>query len=84
MLAVIEKFLEQVSLVDLPDGPKAFVSFELFEHLHSPTAFLEHLEGLMTGGDLFFFTTLSGVGVDIQALWADSKSISPPHHLNFF
>ena len=37
----------------------------------------------MNSGDLFIFTTLSGTGVDIQALWKDSKSVSPPHHLNF-
>lgn len=82
-LSIIEKFLEQVEIVDLPIGPKAFVSFELFEHLHSPVFFLEHLMGLMSAGDLFIFTTLSGTGVDIQALWENSKSVSPPHHLNF-
>jgi 2-polyprenyl-3-methyl-5-hydroxy-6-metoxy-1,4-benzoquinol methylase len=82
-LFVIEKFLEQVAIADLPDGPKAFVSFELFEHLHSPAAFLGCLKELMSPGDLFVFTTLSGTGVDIQALWEDSKSVSPPHHLNF-
>jgi hypothetical protein len=37
----------------------------------------------MNSGDLFIFTTLSGVGADIQALWENSKSVSPPHHLNF-
>jgi len=82
-LLVIEKFLEQVVIGDLPGGPKAFVSFELFEHLHSPGAFLSCLKELMSSGDLFVFTTLSGAGVDIQALWEDSKSVSPPHHLNF-
>jgi hypothetical protein len=82
-LSVIEKFLEQVVPDDLPGGPKTFVSFELFEHLHDPAAFLSQLYDLMASGDLFIFTTLSGTGVDIQALWDDSKSITPPHHLNF-
>ena len=82
-LLVVEKFLEQVVPADLPSGPKAFVSFELFEHLHDPARFLEQLKHLMTPGDLFIFTTLSSCGVDIQALWEDSKSVTPPHHLNF-
>jgi len=82
-LQVIEKFLEDVKVSDLPVGPKAFVSFELFEHLHDPAHFLRCLSGLMNSGDLFIFTTLSGTGVDIQALWQDSKSVTPPHHLNF-
>ncbi|MEI6066101.1 MAG: class I SAM-dependent methyltransferase [Methylococcaceae bacterium] len=82
-LPVIDKFLEQVELADLPVGPKAFVSFELFEHLHDPVSFLAQLKYLMASGDLFIFTTLSGCGVDIQALWEDSKSVTPPHHLNF-
>ena len=37
----------------------------------------------MNSGDFFIFTTLSGIGLDIKGLWEDSKSISPPHHLNF-
>ena len=37
----------------------------------------------MEPGDLFIFTTLSGTGVDIRTLWNNSKSVSPPHHLNF-
>jgi hypothetical protein len=82
-LPVVQKFLEQVVPADLPAGPKAFVSFELFEHLHDPATFLRQLNGLMAAGDLFILTTLSGSGVDIQALWEDSKSVTPPHHLNF-
>jgi hypothetical protein len=83
-LTVIEKFLEEVASADLPQGPRAFVSFELLEHLHEPAAFITHIGRLMSSGDLFLFTTLSGTGLDIQVLWQNSKSVSPPHHLNFF
>jgi len=82
-LVVLESFLEQVENSDLPSGQKVFVSFELFEHVPDLGNFMKSLYGLMSSGDLFIFTTLSGTGVDIQALWEDSRSVSPPHHLNF-
>ncbi len=82
-LVVVQKFLEDVTSSDLPAGPKAFVSFELFEHLHDPAYFLRQLASLMQRDDLFVFTTLSGTGLDIQVLWEKSKSVMPPHHLNF-
>ena len=83
-LPVIEKFLEDVEDHELPSGQKCFVSFELIEHLPDPNAFLHQLKHLMKKEDLFIFTTLSGTGVDILALGESSKSVSPPHHLNFF
>lgn len=83
-LEVIQSFMEDITHEQLSDGPKNFVSFELFEHLYDPKKFLTHLFHLMKSGDLFIFTTLSGVGVDIRVLWENSKSVSPPHHLNFF
>lgn len=83
-LNVVEKFLEDVTEQDLPNGSRVFVSFELFEHLFSPNDFLSHLLSIMNTGDIFLFTTLSGTGLDIQVLWEDSKSVNPPHHLNFF
>jgi hypothetical protein len=83
-LTVIEKFLEDMNRDDLPKNKKTFVSFELFEHLHNSKSFLEVLYNLMNSGDSFIFTTLSGMGVDIQSLWEDSKAVSPPMHLNFF
>ena len=83
-LNVIEKFLEDINVNELEGKNKTFVSFELFEHLHEPKLFLETLYNLMNKDDMFIFTTLSGMGVDIQTLWEDSKSISPPMHLNFF
>jgi len=83
-LSVVEKFLEDVNSCDLPEGRKVFVSFELIEHLHTPELFFEQLYILMAPGDHFVFTTLSGTGLDIRVLWSQSKSVSPPHHLNFF
>lgn len=82
-LNVNEKFLEDIQQNELPDGKKVYVSFELFEHLHAPKLFLTTLYNLMRQDDLFIFTTLSGMGIDIQTLWENSKSISPPMHLNF-
>ena len=59
-------------------------SFELFEHLYDPELFLKKVHQLLKKGGHFLFTTLSGTGFDIQLLWEKSKSVSPPHHLNFF
>ena len=83
-LKTLVKFLENVKKEDLIDDNKTFVSFELFEHLYDPKAFLEILNNLMNKKDLFIFTTLSGMGLDIRTLWENSKAVSPPMHLNFF
>lgn len=81
---VMESFLEELSNLDFESkGKKCFTSFELFEHLFDPKEFLEKLYGLMQIDDIFVFSTLSGLGVDIQTLGENSKSISPPQHLNF-
>lgn len=81
---VVEAFLEDLSQHLLPSGPRVFTSFELFEHLHSPEAFMTKLRLLMEPGDFFIFSTLSSNGVDIRILWENSQAVSPPHHLNFF
>ena len=82
-LTVLEDFLEKIEKSNLPSGHKTFVSFELFEHVPDLGHFMASLYELLSSGDLFIFTTLSGTGVDIQVLWEHSKSVSPPHHLNF-
>jgi hypothetical protein len=83
-LPVVEKFMEEIMLCDLPEGRKCYVSFELFEHLHDPNFFLQTVFNNMKSDDIFIFTTLSGMGIDIQLLGEHSKALSPPHHLNFF
>jgi hypothetical protein len=80
---VVEKFLEDVNTSDLPIGPKFFVCFELFEHLHSPRNFLDRLNKVMSSGDYFLLTTLSCMGIDIATLWENSNSITPPQHILF-
>ena len=80
---VLEKFMEDIQPNELPVGRKCFVSFELFEHLYDASKFLETVFNGMVKDDLFIFTTLSGMGIDIQLLKQNSKALSPPHHLNF-
>lgn len=82
-LTVIQSFLERVEPSQLDSSSKVYVSFELFEHLHDPEIFLRRLCALMKKNDLFIFTTLSGIGIDIRVLWEGSNSISL-QHLNFF
>ena len=45
---------------------------------------MKNLARLMSKGDLFIFTTLSGSGADILTLWDKSRAVIPPHHINFF
>ena len=81
---VINKFFENISSKDLKNSKKLFVSFELIEHLHSPKKFFQKLHTNFYLKDIFVFTTLSGMGLDIVTLGIKSKSIMPPYHLNFF
>lgn len=80
-LSVVEAMLEDID----PDeeGFDLLTAFELFEHLHDPLGFLERVRSLLKPGGLLMMTTLSGLGFDIQFLWDRSRSVSPPHHLNF-
>lgn len=77
---VIELAAEKVA----PETLQASVmtSFEVLEHLYAPDAFLAAIRDLLLPGGLFVFTTLTISGWDMQVLWDQSKSISPPHHLN--
>ena len=82
-ITVIESFLEDVEPQHLPRGHSIFTSFELFEHVHDPRHWLESIADLMKSEDVLVITTLSGLGLDIRTLWAQSDSLSPPHHINF-
>ena len=81
-LDVVQAFMADVRRDQLPDGPLAFTSFELMEHLHDPGDFLADVHTVMTTGDLLIFTTLSSHGIDVRSLWDRSRSVAPPHHIN--
>lgn len=80
-MAVIPKMLEDV---ETEEGAfDLLCSFELFEHLYSPKAFLEKIYTLLKDGGFLYLTTLNGKGFDIQLLWEKHNNVNPPHHLNF-
>ena len=74
-------------LEDITVTEKSFdllIAFELFEHLFDPVTFLQKIYSLLKPGGNLLLTTLNGQGFDILILWERSKSVAPPHHLNFF
>ena len=79
---VIPDMLEDIAGWD--EKFDVLTSFELFEHLYNPGNFLKKVNKLLKKDGYFIMTTLNVQGFDIQLLWEKSKSVSPPHHLNFF
>lgn len=67
-IKVIQKFLNEVNLNELPSSKKVYTSFELFEHLYSPKEFLIDVYNIMNKEDIFIFTTLSDTSIDISVL----------------
>lgn len=86
-IKVIPKFLEDITESDLPygkDNVVAATSFELMEHLSDPGNFISCCHNLLTKKGLLILTTLNWEGFDLQVLREKSKSVHPPHHINFF
>lgn len=77
-MAMFEEIGDMDGRVDL------LISFELLEHLVRPEEFFKKACAFLKPGGKLVFTTLNGMGFDILLLWESSKSVAPPHHLNFF
>lgn len=69
---------------DLERGFDLLTTFELSEHLFEPVSFFKKTYSLLKPEGCLCLTTLNGKGFDIMLLWEKSKSVAPPHHLNFF
>ena len=80
-IEVLECLAEQAS--SLYNQVDLVVALEVIEHVHDPLLFCKSLKQLLRGGGRLLLTGLSVDGFDIQVLWKHSRSISPPHHINF-
>jgi SAM-dependent methyltransferase len=59
------------------------VYFEVIEHAYDPLEFVKVVQKMVAPGGIAIFTGLGVDGFDIQVLWENSKSVFPPHHINF-
>lgn len=80
-LRIFHEALEDVQPDEL--SPTVMTAFEVLEHVLDPHAFLMAINRVLRPNGLCILTTLTISGFDLQVLWKDSKSIYPPHHINF-
>ena len=64
------------------NGLGAVSAFEKLEHQFSPEAFVARIREALAPGGLFFFTTRTISGFDLQVLWDKTPYIFVPEHLN--
>jgi SAM-dependent methyltransferase len=78
---VLERWIEDPGATTV--NADLATAFEVLEHVFDPLEFLTASVRAVRPGGLLFFSTLAVTGFDIQTLWAQSRSVSPPQHLNF-
>ncbi len=80
-IRVIQSIAEKAEVLE--KKADLVVCFEVIEHVHNPCHFLSVIKNMLAPGGIVIVTGLGVDGFDIQILWENSKSISPPHHINF-
>lgn len=63
-------------------GLGAVTAFEQLEHQFSPQDFLKDVSEMLVEGGIFFLTTRTISGFDLQVLWDQNPYIFVPEHLN--
>lgn len=74
---IVEEASEFHGIADLA------VSFETIEHVQDPLLFVSSIRKLLKEGGYMLMTGICYDGFDIQTLGINSKTISPPFHINF-
>ncbi len=59
-------------------------AFDYLDSLFNPEEFIQQAHRILEDKGLLFLTTRCISGFDMQILWANSKSILPPHHITLF
>jgi SAM-dependent methyltransferase len=78
---ILEVFAEEAS--EWHGKAELAVSFEVLEHVTDIFKFVKSGYDLLRPGGMFIATSLCADGFDIQILKEKSKSVTPPHHINF-
>lgn len=81
-VTVFESFVEDEAEKGRVQGDLV-TCFEVLEHAQDPTGFAKAVYGVTAPGGVAVLSCLGADGFDIQVLWQDSRSITPPYHLNF-
>ena len=74
---------DESTLQDAPlEELGAVTAFEQLEHQFSPRDFLKTVSDMLAEGGIFFLTTRTISGFDLQVLWDQTPYIFVPEHLN--
>jgi hypothetical protein len=67
---------------DNPTGLGALTAFEQLEHEYSPYDYIKDAYDMLSDNGVFFLTTRTISGFDLQVLWEKASYIFVPEHLN--